>query len=134
VSKALGSLAIIADKLVKNYVSYERRGFLRKRKKIIKALKGVSFNVKWGEVFGLLGPNGVGKTTTVKILATLLLPDSGKVFIDGVEAFKNLSYVREKIDIMLTVEKGFFLNSLDVKTSYILEHCTGWKENCLRKE
>ena len=47
------------------------------------ALKGVSFSLAPGEIYGLLGPNGAGKTTTLKILAGLLAPDGGSVFVDG---------------------------------------------------
>ncbi len=100
--------AVEAVRIVKKYVTKKRKGFFKSETEVVEALKGISFKIRYGEVVGLLGPNGAGKTTTIKIVSTLLLPDSGKVFVDGVEAFKNLSYVREKIGIMLTVEKGFF--------------------------
>jgi ABC-2 type transport system ATP-binding protein len=51
----------------------------------VKALDGLSLSVKKGELFGFLGPNGAGKTTTIKILVGLLLPDSGRVLVDGVD-------------------------------------------------
>jgi len=47
------------------------------------ALKGISFEVKEAEIFGLIGPNGAGKTTTLRILATILTPDSGDAWIMG---------------------------------------------------
>src|SRR4030043_2312760 len=57
----------------------------RKRQKKVEALKRVSLEIRSGEIFGLLGPNGAGKTTLIKILATLILPDSGSGSIGGGE-------------------------------------------------
>ena len=94
--------------LVKRYKTKIRKGFLRSEIKVIEALKGVNFDVYHGEVVGLLGPNGAGKTTTIKILATLLLPDSGDAFIEGYSVVKEPHKVRENIGVMLTVEKGFY--------------------------
>lgn len=59
----------------------------------IHALKGISFDVRDGEIFGLLGPNGAGKTTTVKILTYLTQADSGSIHIDS----NHLSQNKEKI-------------------------------------
>jgi len=50
----------------------------------IVSLNDISFNIRKGEIFGLLGPNGAGKSTIVNILNTILKPDSGEIFIDGV--------------------------------------------------
>ena len=55
----------------------------------IVALDDISFYIKKGEIFGLLGPNGAGKSTTVNILNTLLKPDSGEIFIDGVNLYSD---------------------------------------------
>ena len=49
----------------------------------LKAVQGVSFNVKQGEIFSLLGPNGAGKTTTISMLSTLLRPDQGDALVMG---------------------------------------------------
>jgi ABC-type multidrug transport system ATPase subunit len=56
-------------------------GVLRRQRKTVEAVRGVSFAVERGELFGLLGPNGAGKTTTIKMLITLLLPTSGSATI-----------------------------------------------------
>src|SRR6202051_3430527 len=58
---------------------------LAKRYGDVEALRGVSFSVSEGEVFGLLGPNGAGKTSTVEILEGLRTPDSGRVSICGLD-------------------------------------------------
>ncbi len=100
--------AIEVGNLVKTYVSYRRRGFFGREKVLVRALKGVSFEVRKGEVFGLLGPNGAGKTTTVKIISTLLLPDSGTARVLGYDVIEEAAKVRRIIGVSLTVEKGFF--------------------------
>jgi ABC-2 type transport system ATP-binding protein len=56
---------------------------LHKSFKDLKAVNGVSFTINKGEIFGLLGPNGAGKTTTIRMLSTVLEPDSGDIIIDG---------------------------------------------------
>ncbi len=104
----MSGAAIKAEGLVKRYVTWARRGFFRKEKQIVEALKGVSFDVVWGEVFGLLGPNGAGKTTTVKIISTLLLPDDGNAWVAGYSVLDNPVEVRDRIGVVLSVERGFF--------------------------
>lgn len=61
------------------------------------AVRGVSFSVQEGEVFGLLGPNGAGKTTTISILATLQVPDEGQVAICGHELAREAGQVKPLI-------------------------------------
>jgi len=55
------------------------------------ALASVDLQIEEGEVFGLLGPNDAGKTTLIKILATLLLPTSGEAYVKGLATVKNTS-------------------------------------------
>lgn len=84
-------------------------------------LDGISFNVKYGTVFGFLGPNGAGKTTTLKILTTLLSPTSGSVYIFGKDIIKKQSEIKRKIGVVsqnpsfeanLTVERALDLYGL----------------------
>lgn len=100
--------AIVVEDLAKTYRVKKRIRFLKSHIEVVEALRGISFKVRYGEVVGLLGPNGAGKTTTIKILATLLLPDRGEALIDGYSVVKEPNKVRERIGIMLTVEKGFY--------------------------
>lgn len=60
-------------------------------------LKNVSFEIKLGEIVGILGQNGAGKTTLMRILTGYLLPNDGKVEIDGLDMAKNFLKIREKI-------------------------------------
>lgn len=61
------------------------------------ALKGVSFEVKKGEVVGLLGPNGAGKTTMMRILTGFYQPSQGKVTLDGISVVENREYIQERV-------------------------------------
>ena len=74
----------------------------------IQALRGVSFKIKKGQVFGLLGPNGAGKTTLMKILACLLLPDEGKVYVSGLDVEQNELEVKQKVGFVNNLERSFF--------------------------
>jgi ABC-2 type transport system ATP-binding protein len=60
----------------------------------IRAVDGISFSIKQGEIFALLGPNGAGKTTTIKVLSTLVKPDSGGARVGGLEVIKDSIEVR----------------------------------------
>ena len=80
---------------------------LRKTYGKIEAVKGVSFEVKEGEIFGLLGPNGAGKTTALEILEGLRRADSGQISIFGQSIPKNLASVRTRCGIVLQ-HSGYF--------------------------
>jgi len=80
--------SIIAEHLVKTYRNGE-----------VKALDDLSLNVEEGTVLSVLGPNGAGKTTTVRILATLLKPDSGHASVAGIDVIKQPGKVRELIGL-----------------------------------
>ena len=92
----------------------------------VKALDGISFEVERGELFGLIGPDGAGKTTLFRLLTTLLNPDEGRVEIDGFDIVKGYQAIRERVGYMpgrfslyqdLTVEENldFFAALFDVK-------------------
>ena len=66
----------------------------------VKALRGVSFNVDPGEVFGIIGPDGEGKTTLFRILTTLLHADSGSGNVDGHDIVKEYKEIRKKVGYM----------------------------------
>ena len=64
-------------------------GTFRRRSREVLALDGVSMQIEAGELFGFLGPNGAGKTATIKVLATLLIPTSGRATVGqaGIKGF-----------------------------------------------
>ena len=66
----------------------------------VKALSDVSFTVGRGEVFGLIGPDGAGKTSLYRILCTLLLPDTGSAAIDGFDVVRQMQQIRKRVGYM----------------------------------
>ena len=66
----------------------------------VQAVTDVSFDVRPGELFGLIGPDGAGKTTLFRILATLLLPDSGSASVLGYDVVKDYAQIRRRIGYM----------------------------------
>ena len=80
--------AILADHLIKTYRNGE-----------VRALNDLSLDVEEGTVLSVLGPNGAGKTTVVRILATLLMPDSGTASVGGIDVIKHPDKVREIIGL-----------------------------------
>jgi ABC-2 type transport system ATP-binding protein len=73
---------------------------LTKTFKAFTAVKGISFDVKKGEIFAFLGPNGAGKTTTIKMLTTMLNPTSGTVELDGINTVRHQMAARTKFGIV----------------------------------
>src|SRR3989338_7096938 len=80
---------------------------LRKNYGDVKAVRGISFTVEQGEIFGILGPNGAGKTTTLEILEGLKSADEGSVTIDGLDAFARSQEVKNIIGVQLQSESFF---------------------------
>ena len=66
----------------------------------VQALQEVSFSVGRGEVFGLIGPDGAGKTTMFRILCSLLLPDAGSAMVDDFDVVKQMKEVRRRVGYM----------------------------------
>ncbi|HEX8357479.1 MAG TPA: ABC transporter ATP-binding protein [Segetibacter sp.] len=65
------------------------------------AVKGISFSVEEGEIFGLLGPNGAGKSTTLEIIETLRTKTGGKVIVDGIDLDKQPNEIKKIIGVQL---------------------------------
>ena len=82
---------------------------LIKKYEDLEAVKGISFDVHKGEIFGLLGPNGAGKTTTLEIMETLREKTSGEVIIDGLSIDKDQNAIKRIIGVQLQAA-GFYPN------------------------
>ncbi len=73
----------------------------------VRALDNLNLSIKKGEIFGLLGPNGSGKTTFVQVLTTSLAPTSGDVYIDGFNTITNTKQAKSRLAIMLGVSMNY---------------------------
>lgn len=87
-------IMISVQNLVKHYGSFE-------------AVKGISFDVREGEIFGLLGPNGAGKSTTLEIIETLRQKTSGKIWVNGFDIDEKPNEIKKIIGVQLQTS-GFY--------------------------
>ena len=83
--------SIVVENIIKTY---------RTKKTVVEALNGISFTVDKGEIFGIIGPDGAGKTSLFRILTTLLLADSGKAYVDGFDVVKDYTAIRNRVGYM----------------------------------
>jgi ABC-type multidrug transport system ATPase subunit len=86
----LGVGGVVVENIIKTYG----------KKKEVVALSDISFNVSPGELFGIIGPDGAGKTSLFRILTTLLLADSGKATVDGFDVVKDYKAIRNRVGYM----------------------------------
>jgi ABC-type multidrug transport system ATPase subunit len=109
--------AIVVNNLFKSYGN---------KKNSVQALKGISFEVERGELFGIIGPDGSGKTSLFRILTTLLLADSGNATVDGFDIVKDFKAIRKRVGYMpgrfslyqdLTVEENLEFFATTFNTS-----------------
>ena len=82
---------IVAENIIQNYPT---------KKTVVEALKGITFSVEKGEIFGIIGPDGAGKTSLFRILTTLLLAKSGKAWVDGFDVVTEYEEIRKRIGYM----------------------------------
>lgn len=96
-------------------LSQKQQKLEKAKEKVRIAVDNLSFTAYQGEIFGLLGPNGAGKTTTLRMLATLIRPDSGDALLNGISVVQDPKRVRESIGFLtseLKLEEFFTPNYL----------------------
>src|SRR5437763_16673025 len=86
-----GDGTVVVQDLVKRY---------GKKKDVVTALQGISFDVDKGELFGIIGPDGAGKTSLFRILTTVLLADGGTATVDGGDVVGAYNAVRNRVGYM----------------------------------
>jgi ABC-2 type transport system ATP-binding protein len=80
----------------------------RSQRRTVQAVRGVSFEVENGELFGLFGPNGAGKSTLVRMLSTLLVPTEGRATVAGLDLVSEPLKVRQTIGLVASDERSFY--------------------------
>jgi ABC-2 type transport system ATP-binding protein len=99
--------ALEVDNLRKEFTRRDGRARVRRRRRLVEALRGVSFDVMRGECVAILGQNGSGKSTLVRLLSTLLLPDGGSARVFGRDSVRETRAVRRLVN-RVSVEASFF--------------------------
>lgn len=110
---------LTASHLKKTFTLSQKQQKLEKSGSRVKvAVDDLSFTAYRGEIFGLLGPNGAGKTTTLRMIATLIRPDSGDVSVGGVSVLKDPATVRNRI--------GFLTSELKLEDFFTPDYLFGF--------
>ncbi len=99
---------LITENLGKTYNTKIRKSLFKKEKVVTEAVKGLSMEIKEGQIVGLLGVNGAGKTTTIKMLSTLLEPTNGTISIDGYDILKDTIKVKKLINMVAGGERMIY--------------------------
>ncbi|HEX8143039.1 MAG TPA: ABC transporter ATP-binding protein [Pyrinomonadaceae bacterium] len=105
------AVAVSINHLSKTYpipLARLKKFFRRSPKPPVEALRDVSFDVREGEIFGLIGRNGAGKTTLTKIVATLVQPTSGSVTVKGFDSVRDEEEVRGRVGLATAEERSFY--------------------------
>ena len=128
-----GTPAVVVDDLRKEFFRNDGRHGLRRRRKRVAALDGVSFDVRRGETVAILGQNGSGKSTLIRLLSTLLLHDGGSARIFGHDVFTETRAVRRLIN-RVSVEASFFKKMSALENLSYAARFYGMRPGATRKQ
>ncbi|MFI5807732.1 ATP-binding cassette domain-containing protein [Streptomyces sp. NPDC051561] len=98
-----------------------KTGFLRREKRQVRAVDGISFTVPRGEMVGYIGPNGAGKSTTIKMLTGILTPSGGRLRVAGIDPAKERTRLAQRIGVVFGQRTTLWWD-LPLKDSYRLMH------------
>jgi ABC-2 type transport system ATP-binding protein len=99
---------IIVEDLKKTYETKVKKGFFKSEKRYVEAVRKLDMEIHKGQIVGLLGINGAGKTTSIKMLSTLLLPTAGRIIVDGMDAVKDAMKVKQRINMVAGGERMIY--------------------------
>ncbi|OJG28576.1 hypothetical protein RU98_GL000169 [Enterococcus caccae] len=120
----------------KNYYEKENTGFkglFSPRKKEKKVIKNISLDIPEGQIIGLLGINGAGKTTTIKMLATLLEPTEGRIFLDNIDVIQKPFEAKRKINLISGGERNLYWRLTATENLEYFGNLYGLSSNILRE-
>ncbi|SED29362.1 ATP-binding cassette domain-containing protein [Streptomyces sp. TLI_105] len=109
------------DSLEKTFTVRRKTGLLRREKKEVRAVDGISFTVERGEMVGYIGPNGAGKSTTIKMLTGILTPSGGRLRVAGIDPARERTRLARRIGVVFGQRTTLWWD-LPLKDSYRLTH------------
>ena len=96
----MAEFVIEVDGVEKRFVTRVKRGRLRRERRVVKAVDGISFAIERGTIVGYLGPNGAGKSTTVKMLTGILVPSGGRIRVAGLDPSRQRIELARRIGVV----------------------------------
>ncbi|MFE7510557.1 ABC transporter ATP-binding protein [Streptomyces sp. NPDC057540] len=109
------------DRLEKVFTVRRKAGLVRREKKEVRAVDGISFGVERGEMVGYIGPNGAGKSTTIKMLTGILTPSGGRLRVAGIDPARERTRLAQRIGVVFGQRTTLWWD-LPLKDSYRLVH------------
>ena len=109
------------EDLRKSFTVRRRTGFLRRERREVRAVDGISFTVERGEMVGYIGPNGAGKSTTVKMLTGILTPSGGRLRVAGIDPSRERARLARHIGVVFGQRTTLWWD-LPLRDSYTLAH------------
>lgn len=109
------------DELEKVFTVRRRAGLLRREKREVRAVDGISFRVERGEMVGYIGPNGAGKSTTIKMLTGILTPSGGRLRVAGIDPAGERTRLARRIGVVFGQRTTLWWD-LPLRDSYTLVH------------
>ncbi|MFJ6717837.1 ATP-binding cassette domain-containing protein [Streptomyces sp. NPDC091259] len=117
--EAVGDVLIELDGVEKVFAVRRRVGLVRREKRQVRAVDGISFTVGRGEMVGYIGPNGAGKSTTIKMLTGILTPSGGRLRVAGIDPARERMRLAHRMGVVFGQRTTLWWD-LPLKDSYVL--------------